>query len=123
MSKTTIATCTYGPTGVLTKACSAGIFVYKTKYKTLIQNPSPNNLFMRRPFYKTKYCMIKLVTVTINQVAKPVRIGFAPASLNCWEDEEATLRVLQEEVSLLHHPVLQPCDYTSLPLRGSRKHL
>ena len=30
--------------------------------------------------------MIKLVTVTINQVAKPVKIGFAPASLNCWND-------------------------------------
>ena len=86
MSKTTIATCTYGPTGVLTKACSAGIFVYKTKYKALIQNPSPNNLFMRRPSYKTKYCMIKLEMVTINHVANPVKIGFAPASLNCWKD-------------------------------------
>ena len=86
MSKITIATCTYGPAGVFTKACSAGIFVYKIKYKALIQNPSPNNLFMRRPFYKTKYCMIKLVTVTINQVANPVKIGFAPASLNCWKD-------------------------------------
>ena len=82
----TIATCTYGPTGVFTKACSAGIFVYKTKYKALIQNPSPNNLFMRCPFYKTKYCMIKLETATINQVANPVKIGFAPASLNCWND-------------------------------------
>ena len=30
--------------------------------------------------------MIKLETATINQVAKPVKIGFAPASLNCWKD-------------------------------------
>ena len=30
--------------------------------------------------------MIKLETATINQVARPVKIGFAPASWNCLKD-------------------------------------